>query len=153
MNNRTALVTGASRGIGKACAQALAGAGYRVILAARSADKLQEIARELQDRGAETFAVEMDLERVESITAGFAKATKEFGRIDILVNNAGITKDGLAVRIKPSDWETVLRTNLSGVAVSRLQSAENQIELAAIQNCFVQCISCSERVGSSQTTV
>jgi 3-oxoacyl-[acyl-carrier protein] reductase len=114
MSNRTALVTGASRGIGKACAQSLAGVGYRVVLAARSVDKLEEIANELKSNGAETFAVEMDLGRNESITAGFAKAVKEFGRIDILVNNAGITKDGLAVRMKQSDWETVLQVNLSG---------------------------------------
>ena len=114
MSNRTALVTGASRGIGKACVGALAGAGYRVVLAARSADKLQEIAHELQGRGAEAFAVEMDLGSHESITAGFAKVSKEFGRIDVLVNNAGITKDGLAVRMKPADWNTVLQTNLSG---------------------------------------
>jgi 3-oxoacyl-[acyl-carrier protein] reductase len=114
MSNRTALVTGASRGIGKACAQSLAGEGYRVVLAARSVDKLEEIANELKSNGAETFAVEMDLGRNESITAGFMKAAKEFGRIDILVNNAGITKDGLAVRMKQSDWETVLQVNLSG---------------------------------------
>ena len=114
MSNRTALVTGASRGIGKACAQSLAGAGYRVVLAARLVDKLEEIANELKSNGAETFAVEMDLGRNESITAAFAKAAKEFGRIDILVNNAGITKDGLAVRMKQNDWETVLQVNLSG---------------------------------------
>jgi 3-oxoacyl-[acyl-carrier protein] reductase len=114
MSNRTALVTGASRGIGKACVQALAGVGYRMVLAARSADKLQEIAHELQSRGAEAFTVEMDLGSHESITTGFAKAAKEFGRIDILVNNAGITKDGLAVRMKPADWDLVLQTNLSG---------------------------------------
>jgi 3-oxoacyl-[acyl-carrier protein] reductase len=114
MSNRTALITGASRGIGKACTQLLAGAGYRVVLAARSVDKLEEIANELKSGGAETFAVEMDLGSKESITAGFAKAAKEFGRIDILVNNAGITKDGLAVRMKQNDWETVLQVNLSG---------------------------------------
>ena len=101
MRDRTALVTGASRGIGKACVQALAGAGYRVVLAARSADKLQEIAHELQGRGAEAFAVEMDLGSHQSITA-------------VLINNAGITKDGLAMRMKPADWDTVLQTNLSG---------------------------------------
>lgn len=114
MSNRTALITGASRGIGKVCVQSLAGAGYRVVLAARSAEKLQEIAHELQGRGTEAFAVEMDLGSQESITAGFAKAAKEFGRIDILVNNAGITKDGLAMRMKPADWNLVLQTNLSG---------------------------------------
>ena len=114
MSNRTALVTGASRGIGKACAAALAGAGYRVVLAARSVGKLEEIASELQSGGKEAFVVEMDLGSRESITAGFAKAAKEFGHIDILVNNAGITKDGLAVRMKQADWEIVLGTNLSG---------------------------------------
>jgi 3-oxoacyl-[acyl-carrier protein] reductase len=114
MSNRTALVTGASRGIGKACAQSLAGAGYRVVLAARSVDKLEEIANELKSGGVETFAVEMNLGSNESIKEGFAKAAKEFGRIDILVNNAGITKDGLAVRMKQNDWETVLQINLSG---------------------------------------
>ncbi|MBV9035750.1 MAG: 3-oxoacyl-[acyl-carrier-protein] reductase [Acidobacteriaceae bacterium] len=114
MSNRTALVTGASRGIGEACVKSLAGAGYRVVLAARSVDKLQELASELQGRGAEAFAVEVDLRSHESITASFAKAAKEFGRIDILVNNAGITKDGLAVRMKQTDWELVLQVNLSG---------------------------------------
>lgn len=114
MSNRTALVTGASRGIGKACVESLAGAGYRVVLAARSTDKLQEIANRLQGHGAEAFAVEMDLGSHESITAGFAKAAKEFGRIDVLVNNAGITKDGLAVRMKQADWEVILQVNLSG---------------------------------------
>ena len=114
MSARTALITGASRGIGKACAVSLAKAGYRVVLAARTLEKLEEIAAELRTGGAETFVVVMDLSRHESISAAFVKAAKEFGRIDILVNNAGITKDGLAVRMRPTDWEAVLQTNLSG---------------------------------------
>jgi 3-oxoacyl-[acyl-carrier protein] reductase len=111
MSMRTALITGASRGIGKACAQALASSGHRVILAARSAEKLAEVAKEI---GAEAFVLEMDLANRGSITAGMALAAKEFGRIDVLVNNAGIAKDGLAVRMKQADWEAVLGTNLSG---------------------------------------
>src|SRR5437660_400253 len=111
MNVRTALVTGASRGIGKACAQVLASAGHRVVLAARSADKLAEVAAEI---GPETFVIEIDLSNRDSIVSGIAKASKDFGRIDILVNNAGVTKDGLAVRMKQADWELVLNTNLSG---------------------------------------
>ena len=111
MSIRTALVTGASRGIGRACAQALASAGHRVVLAARSADKLAEVAREI---ASETFIVEIDLSNRDSIVNGIAKASKEFGRIDVLVNNAGVTKDGLAVRMKQADWELVLGTNLSG---------------------------------------
>lgn len=111
---RTALVTGASRGIGRACAIALAAAGHRVALAARSLQNLEEIAALLRASGAEPFAVEMDLANRDSVSNGISKASKEYGRIDILVNNAGVTKDGLAVRMKPADWEIVLQTNLSG---------------------------------------
>ena len=114
MSTRTALVTGASRGIGKACAEALASAGHRMMLAARSVEKLEETASALRAAGIETFVIEMDLSKPESIANGISKAAKEFGRIDILVNNAGITKDGLAVRMKQADWEIVLQTNLSG---------------------------------------
>jgi 3-oxoacyl-[acyl-carrier protein] reductase len=114
MSKRTALVTGASRGIGKACALALAGAENRIILAARSAEKLEEAAVEIRNAGGEAFVLEMDLSRHDSIKAGIARAAKEFGAIDILVNNAGVTKDGLAVRMKQQDWESVIQTNLSG---------------------------------------
>jgi 3-oxoacyl-[acyl-carrier protein] reductase len=111
---RTALVTGASRGIGKVCAETLAQAGYRVVVAARSADKLQEVANGIRNSGGEAAAVVMDMTSAESIAQGIAAGVKEFGRVDILVNNAGVTKDGLAVRMKPADWEQVLATNLTG---------------------------------------
>jgi 3-oxoacyl-[acyl-carrier protein] reductase len=114
MDVRIALVTGASRGIGRACAQTLAKAGYKVVLAARTLDQLEETAELTRAAGAESFVVEMDLSSSDSITAAISKAAKEFGRIDILINNAGITKDGLAVRMKKADWEGVLNTNLSG---------------------------------------
>jgi 3-oxoacyl-[acyl-carrier protein] reductase len=114
MSTRTALVTGASRGIGKACVEALASDGHRMVLAARSLDKLEEAARLVRAAGSEAFVIEIDLSKAESIANGISRAMKEFGRIDILVNNAGITKDGLAVRMKQADWEIVLQTNLSG---------------------------------------
>ncbi|HEX4771017.1 MAG TPA: 3-oxoacyl-[acyl-carrier-protein] reductase [Bryobacteraceae bacterium] len=114
MNPRTALITGASRGIGKACVHALAAAGHRIVLAARSAEKLEEVAGPIRANGSEAFVVEIDLVSLDSIKAAFDKASKEFGRIDILINNAGITKDGLAVRMKAHDWDAVLQTNLSG---------------------------------------
>jgi len=113
MDKRTAFITGASRGIGRACAIALANAGVRVVVAARNKDKLEEAAAEARAAGAEAFAVEIDLGSADSIKTAFATA-KEFGRIDILVNNAAITRDGLALRMKPDDWEAVLRTNLTG---------------------------------------
>jgi 3-oxoacyl-[acyl-carrier protein] reductase len=114
MSTRTALVTGASRGIGKACAEVLASTGHRIVVAARSVERLEETASAVRVAGSEAFVVEIDLSEAESIANGISKAVKEFGRIDILVNNAGITKDGLAVRMKQADWEIVLQTNLSG---------------------------------------
>src|SRR5712691_3235041 len=114
MHNRTAFVTGASRGIGKACALALADAGARVALAARRKDKLEEVAAEIRSRSKEAYVVELDLASDDSVKQVFAATAKEFGRIDILVNNAGITKDGLALRMKKDDWSAVLETNLTG---------------------------------------
>ncbi len=121
MQNKTALVTGASRGIGRACALALAKAGARVALAARQAEKLEEVAAEIRAGGGEAFVAELDMREAESIRKAIARTAKEFGRIDILVNNAGVTKDGLAVRMKPDDWELVLATNLTGAFIAAQQ--------------------------------
>jgi 3-oxoacyl-[acyl-carrier protein] reductase len=112
--SRIALVTGASRGIGRACALELAKAGTKVALAARQVDKLEEVAAEVRAAGGEAFVVAIDLGSHESIKGAIGKVAKEFGRIDILVNNAGVTKDGLALRMKPDDWNLVLNTNLTG---------------------------------------
>jgi 3-oxoacyl-[acyl-carrier protein] reductase len=118
MQNKIAFVTGASRGIGRACALALSAAGARVVLAARQLEKLEQVAGEIRANAGDAFVVEMDLGAKESIRAAFAKAGKEFGRVDILVNNAAITKDGLAVRMKQEDWDAVLATNLTGAFVA-----------------------------------
>lgn len=114
MANRIAFVTGASRGIGKACAQALAAAGNKVVLAARNIEKLEEAASEIRGTGAEAFVAAIDLASPDSIKEAFAKASKDFGPIHILVNNAALTKDGLAMRMKRDDWDAVIQTNLSG---------------------------------------
>jgi 3-oxoacyl-[acyl-carrier protein] reductase len=114
MTNRIALVTGASRGIGQACALTLARAGAKVAVAARALDKLEQLAAEIKAGGGEAFPVAIDMESQASIKEGFTRVAKEFGRIDILVNNAGVTRDGLALRMKAEDWDLVLRTNLSG---------------------------------------
>src|SRR5215470_12850758 len=106
MTNRTAFVTGASRGIGFACARALAGTGCRVVLAARDAAKLEQATSEISN----SSWVELDLASADSIEQAFAKA----GKIDILVNNAAVTKDGLALRMKKEAWNEVLATNLTG---------------------------------------
>ena len=114
MINRTAMITGASRGIGRACALGLARSGARVVLAARSLDKLEEVAAEVRAAGGTAKSVVVDMSSRDSILAGVAEAQKEFGTIHILVNNAAITKDGLALRMKPEDWDSVIQTNLTG---------------------------------------
>jgi 3-oxoacyl-[acyl-carrier protein] reductase len=106
MTNRTAFVTGASRGIGLACARALASTGTRVILAARDVEKLAAASASIP--GSSWLRIDMSSE--ESIKEAFAKA----GKVDILVNNAAVTKDGLALRMKKDDWDAVLSANLTG---------------------------------------
>jgi len=114
LEGKTALISGASQGIGRACAITLAKAGARVALAARNLGKLTEVAAEIKAAGgaAEVFAI--DIASEESIKAGAKAALAAFGVIDILVNNAGITKDGLLMRMKRADWDDVLSTNLTG---------------------------------------
>jgi 3-oxoacyl-[acyl-carrier protein] reductase len=114
MSSRIAFVTGASRGIGRACAITLAAAGHRVVLAARDLQKLEAVAEEIRAAGGSAAVVALDLSSEESIKAAFAQAAKEVGPVTILVNNAGITKDGLALRMKRADWDAVLQTNLTG---------------------------------------
>ncbi len=114
MANRIAFITGASRGIGRACALALSAAGAKVVLAARQLDKLEEVGNEARTAGGEAHVVSIDLASPDSIKEAFSKASKDFGRIDILVNNAGLTRDGLAMRMKRDDWDAVIQTNLSG---------------------------------------
>ena len=114
MNNRVAFVTGASRGIGRACALALSREGARVVLAARDRAKLEEVAGEIRNAGGQVFVVDIDLGSPDSIRDAFAKSSSAFGATEILVNNAAITRDGLAVRLKREDWDSVLQTNLSG---------------------------------------
>lgn len=128
MTNRTAFVTGASRGIGRACALALAQAGARVVVAARDRPKLEEVAGEIRAAGREAAVVEIDMASADSIKAAFAEASKQFGRIDILVNNAGVTKDGLALRMKKDDWDVVLATNLTGAFVAIQQVLQGMMK-------------------------
>jgi 3-oxoacyl-[acyl-carrier protein] reductase len=114
LRDKVALVTGASQGIGRATAQALAEAGAKVAVAARSTDKLASLVSEIEAKGGQGLAVTMDVADAAQIKAGFQQVLAKFGRLDILVNNAAITRDTLALRMKLEDWEAVLRTNLTG---------------------------------------
>jgi 3-oxoacyl-[acyl-carrier protein] reductase len=114
LKDKVALVTGAAQGIGRATALALAEVGAKVAVADVLADKLEDVAREIAGIGSEAVAIRMDVSDAEQVKAGFKQALERFGRLDILVNNAGITRDALAMRMKPEDWDRVLRINLTG---------------------------------------
>jgi len=113
LSGRIALVTGASQGIGRACAARLAELGAAVAVAARSQEKLNDLVHEITAKGGQAAAFPMDVAEEEQIKPVFKAAIAQFGKIDILVNNAGITRDQLVMRMKRSDWDTVLNTNLT----------------------------------------
>jgi 3-oxoacyl-[acyl-carrier protein] reductase len=114
LRDKVAVVTGASQGIGRDTAHALSEAGAKVAVAARNEEKLAELVQEIIAKGGEAFAVKMDVADIDQIKSGFKSILEKFGKIDILVNNAAITRDGLAIRMKPDDWDAVIRTNLTG---------------------------------------
>ena len=114
MPNRIAFVTGASRGIGRAISLRLCRSGHDIVVASPEVENNEKVAAEIGAAGGRAMTLDFDLASLDSIKQGVAAALKEFGRIDVLVNNAGITKDGLAVRMKPDDWQLVLQINLSG---------------------------------------
>lgn len=114
VKDRVAFITGASQGIGRACALALAEGGARVVLAARNTEKLAQVAEEIRTVGAEALALRLDVSQEEEIKAACAQALGRFERIDILVNNAGMARDQLALRMKRADWDAVINTNLTG---------------------------------------
>jgi len=114
MFNRVAFVTGASRGIGRAIALTLCRSGFDIVVASPEIEKNEEVAEEIRACSGEAMTLNLDVTSPESVKAGFAKALADKTRIDVLVNNAGITRDGLAVRMKPADWDLVLKINLDG---------------------------------------
>ena len=114
MFNRTAFVTGASRGIGRATALTLCRAGFDIVVASPEVEKNEEVAEEIRACSGKALAINMNVASLDSIKAAFARVFEEFRRVDVLVNNAGITRDALAMRMKPEDWSAVLQVNLTG---------------------------------------
>jgi 3-oxoacyl-[acyl-carrier protein] reductase len=128
---KVALVTGASQGIGRETALALAEAGANVAIAARNEEKLASLAEEIAGKGSAAFAVRMDVADAEQVKAGFKAVLEKFGKLDILVNNAAITRDGLALRMKQEDWDAVIRTNLTGAHLCTQQALPSMMRARA----------------------
>lgn len=117
LSGRVALVTGASQGIGRACAIQLANAGAAVAVAARNQEKLNEVVKQIGSSGGKAAAFVVDVGDEEQIKSAFKAALAQFGKIDVLVNNAGITRDQLVMRMKRADWDAVLNTNLTSAYI------------------------------------
>jgi len=131
LKDKVAVVTGASQGIGRETALALAEAGAKVVVAARNEEKLAALAGAIAAAGGEAFALKMDVADAEQVKAGFKQVIEKFGRLDILVNNAAVTRDGLAMRMKKDDWDAVLQTNLSGAHLCIQQALPTMMKARA----------------------
>ncbi len=114
LDNKTALVTGASQGIGEAVARLLGRQGARVIVAARNEEKLKRLASEIDAGGGCARALVLDVTQPETFAERLKSLPEDYAAVDILINNAGITADNLLARMSLDDWERVLRTNLTG---------------------------------------
>ena len=118
LTGHVALVTGASQGIGRACAIALARRGAAVALCARSEDKLKAVHDEIVAAGGKAAVFKLDVTNDDEIKAVVKSVIEQFGKVDILVNNAGVTKDTLLLRLKRADWDAVINTNLTSAYVA-----------------------------------
>ena len=114
VTGRVALVTGASQGIGRACALALAEGGALIALAARNEEKLAAVAKEIESKGGQAATFHMDVSHEDEVKNAVKAVLERFGKVEILVNNAGVTRDTLLMRMKREEWDTVIQTNLSG---------------------------------------
>ncbi len=114
LNDKIALVTGASRGIGAGIAHKLADAGATVICVSRTLEAVQSVAGEITAKGLQAHGRACDISSSESVTGLVKELIEKFGKIDILVNNAGVTRDTLLMRMSEADWDMVLNTNLKG---------------------------------------
>jgi len=128
LSGRVALVTGASQGIGRACALRLAQSGATVAAAARNREKLEEVVGEITSAGGQAAAFALDVADEEQIKAVFKAVIAQFGKIDILVNNAGITRDQLVMRMKRADWDAVIQTNLTSAYLCTQQVTSSMLK-------------------------
>lgn len=128
LKNKTALVTGAGKGIGKAIALALAKEGVNVILVARTQEEIDSVAAKVRSLRVKALAITADVADINSVNAAVEKALSEFGTIDILINNAGIASFGKFLELEPTDWERIIQVNLMGPYYVTRAVVPNMIE-------------------------
>jgi 3-oxoacyl-[acyl-carrier protein] reductase len=121
------IITGGTRGIGAAIAEALAQRGVNVVIASRNAEEANEKAAKLSPLGIKAMGVKLDVSKSDEVGAVFEKIRNEYQRIDILINNAGITKDGLLLRMKEEAWDTVIDINLKGVFLCTREALKDMV--------------------------
>jgi len=115
LKGQVGIVTGGTRGIGKAIAEGLARKGVNVVVAGRNLNAAYEVAGSLSAQGVKAIGIRLDVANSEEVEKAFGEIRREFDRIDILINNAGITKDGIVMRMKEESWDSVIDINLKGV--------------------------------------
>lgn len=128
LKDKVAIVTGGSRGLGKAMALGLANAGANVVVASRKLDSVQEVAKEIEAGGGTALAVEVDVSKKETVVTMVKKVIDEFGKIDILVNNAGVFRGGVTEEISEDDWDFILDINLKGQLFCAQEVAKHMIK-------------------------
>jgi NAD(P)-dependent dehydrogenase (short-subunit alcohol dehydrogenase family) len=155
LTGKVAVVTGASMGIGYGLAKAMAHAGAKVALTARSLHKLQDLVKEIEEEGGEAFAVQMDVSSVSQIEDAMSTIKQHFGSIDILVNNAGSGANHNSVDVTEEDWDQMMNTNLKGLffccqaagkimlhqGFGRIINMSSQASVVGIANHAVYCAS------------
>ena len=127
-SGRVAFITGASQGIGLACARKLAESGATVAVAARNQPRLDGLVAQITAAGGQASAFVMDVADEEQVKAAIKAAIAQFGKIDILVNNAGITRDQLVMRMKRADWDAVINTNLTSAYLCTQQVMSSMLK-------------------------
>lgn len=128
LNGKTAIVTGAGQGIGKAAAKAVAYSGANVVLCGRTLEKLEKTAEDIRELGVETLTVKMDVTNIDDIERSVREAVERFGHIDILLNCAGVWKPSKLVDLEPDFWDGIMDINLKGAVFMSREVARHMVE-------------------------
>ncbi len=138
LENKVAIITGASRGIGKVIAEETAKAGAKAVCVSRSLSDVENVAKDINEQGFTAIAMACDITNGEQYQKLVKSVNENFGSVDILVNNAGVTKDGLIMRMSEDDWDVVINTNLKGAFP--VNPTTDEIFIIRPLRCFIICL-------------